>query len=181
MKNSVTRLFNFQVEIFSCGPFDSKYVVVLRDTYSNFVVARIIDDGAKNVASAVFSSLCEFGLASCVLVEKNRELFHSFLSAISDLWSSLDGVALRPEPVFSRAEELSSPAKVLDQKIRDLAEMPDWTDKFDGWLFKLRTSIQVESDLSITLFSFTLELLKVQGVDLKKGSPSHSLENVLHH
>ena len=162
MKNIARCVFILQVEIFNSGPFDSKCVVVLRDTFSNFVVARIIDDdGVKNVASAVFSSLCEFGLTSCVLVEKNREQFHSFLSAISDLWSSLDGVALRPEPVFSRAEELSSPAKVLDQKIRDLAEMPDWTDKFDGWLFKLRTSIQVESYISITLFSFTLELLPV--------------------
>jgi hypothetical protein len=122
----------------------------VRDTFSNFVVAKIVDvDGdenfAKDVASVVFSTFCQFGFTSCVLVSKNQNFFHPFLQEIDLLWSSLDDIGLRPEPFFNFAEDLSIPGNNLAHKIQEFSADDDWTSKFDAWLFKLRTSIQVKN------------------------------------
>ena len=150
--------FNFyQVEITVHGPFDSaasesKYVIMIRDTYSNFVNAEIVDNDAKenvvkSAANYVFSTLCQFGFTSCVYVSQSRNLYEAFVTQIDALLASLDDVPLKARAMVKFAHQPSGQGNRLAQQLQEFAEVENWPYKFDAWLFKMRTSMQVSCTL----------------------------------
>jgi len=143
-----------QVEISLQGPFASdgaqlKMVVALRDTFSNFVVAKIVDfdddkgNVAKSAADVIFSTLCQFGFTSCVYVAESRDSYDIFLTHIDALLASLDDIPLQATAIFKFSKQPSFQGNCFSQQLREFAETVDWLSKLDAWLFKLRTSMQV--------------------------------------